>query len=87
MSSTQEQLLQRYKKSLLSKKETADEIGVSTATIDRLRKSGQLRSKKIGGGVFFTLQNRKFENAKYKFGGTEKTKHIKQPDGTKDNWR
>ena len=55
MYSILEQLQQRHKKSLLNKKETADEIGVSVATIDRLRKSGQLRSKKIGGGIFFTI--------------------------------
>ena len=53
--STLDNLQYRYKKSLLTKKETALEIGVSTTTIDRLRKSGDLKSKKVGGGVFFTL--------------------------------
>lgn len=50
-----EHLRQKYKKSLLSKKETAEEISVSTATLDRLRKSGAIKSKKVGGGVFFTI--------------------------------
>jgi DNA-binding Xre family transcriptional regulator len=55
MYTIKEQLSQRYKKLLLSKKEAANEIGVSEATIDRLRKSGQLKAKRIGGGVFFTI--------------------------------
>lgn len=53
--STLEHLRQKYKKLLLSKKETAEEISVSTATLDRLRKSGAIKSKKVGGGVFFTI--------------------------------
>jgi predicted DNA-binding transcriptional regulator AlpA len=50
-----EQIQQRHKKSILNKRETAIELGVSQATIDRLRQSGQLKSKKIGGGIFFTI--------------------------------
>ncbi|RXK03326.1 MULTISPECIES: helix-turn-helix domain-containing protein [Halarcobacter] len=50
-----ENLQQRYSKSLLSKKETAKELNISQATLDRLRKSGLVKSKKVGGGVFFTL--------------------------------
>jgi len=48
-------LQQRYKKSLLSKSETAQELNISQATLDRLRKQGILKSKKVGGGIFFTL--------------------------------
>ena len=48
-------LQQRYKKLLLSKKETASELNISQATLDRLRKSGEIKSKKVGGGIFFTL--------------------------------
>ena len=55
MSTINEQIQLRHNKSILNKDETAKELGVSTATIDRLRKSGQLRSKKIGGGIFFTV--------------------------------
>lgn len=40
---------------LLTKKETANELNISQATIDRLRKSGAISSKKIGGGIYFTL--------------------------------
>ena len=53
--SSLENLQQRYKKSLLSKKETAEELSISTATLDRLTKKGLIRSKRIGGGIYFTL--------------------------------
>lgn len=54
--SSLENLQQRYKKSLLSKKEAAEELNISTATLDRLRKQGLIRSKKVGGGIYFTLK-------------------------------
>ncbi len=50
-----ENLQHRFKKSLLTKKETAKELNISQATLDRLRKSGEIKSKKVGGGVFFTI--------------------------------
>ena len=50
-----EQLQTRHNKTLLNKDETAKELNISVATLDRLRKSGQLKSKKIGGGIFFTI--------------------------------
>ena len=53
--STLDNLQYRFKKSLLTKKETARELNISQATLDRLRKSGEIRSKKVGGGVFFTI--------------------------------
>ena len=48
-------LRDNYKKMLLTKKETANELNVSEATIDRLRQNGQLNSKKILGQVMFSL--------------------------------
>lgn len=54
--SSLENLQQRYKKSLLSKKEAAEELSISTATLDRLRKKGLIRSKRVGGGIYFTLK-------------------------------
>ena len=45
----------RHKKLLLNKKEASQELGISISTLDRLRKSGYLREKRVGGGVFFTL--------------------------------
>lgn len=45
----------RHKKLLLNKKEASQELGISISTLDRLRKEGCLREKRIGGGIFFTL--------------------------------
>ncbi len=56
MTTILEQIQHRFKKSLLSKKETARELNISQATLDRLRKSGDIKSKKVGGGIFFTIQ-------------------------------
>ena len=55
MLTTVNHLYQKYKKSLLSKKEAAEELNISIATLDRLRKQGLIRSKKVGGGIYFTL--------------------------------
>lgn len=55
MSANVEHLYKKYKKSLLSKKEAAEELNISTATLDRLRKKGLIRSKRVGGGIYFTL--------------------------------
>ncbi|WP_419774657.1 hypothetical protein [Halarcobacter sp.] len=43
-------------KSLLKKKETAAELNCSIATLDRLRKVNAISSKKVGGGIYFTLE-------------------------------
>ena len=40
---------------LLSKKETAKELNISEATIDQLRKNGELSSKKILGQIMFSI--------------------------------
>ncbi len=55
MSTILEQLQQRHKKTLLSKKEAAKELSISEATLDRIRKTGEIKAKKIGGGIFFTI--------------------------------
>lgn len=49
-------LQKKYGKSLLNKKEVATELNISQATLDRLRKTGEIKSKKVGGGVFFTIK-------------------------------
>lgn len=49
------EIQQRYKKLLLNKKETAKELGISISTLDRLRRTGYLRERRIGGGIFFTI--------------------------------
>jgi len=48
-------LRDNYNKMLLTKKETANELNVSEATIDRLRQAGQLNSKKVLGQIMFSL--------------------------------
>ena len=49
-------LQQNFNKSLLTKKETAKELNISQATLDRLRKANVISSKKVGGGIYFTLK-------------------------------
>lgn len=48
-------LRDNHKKMLLTKKETARELGTSEATIDRLRKNGLLTSKKVLGQIMFDI--------------------------------
>ena len=56
---TQEQFIsllrENHKKMLLTKKETANELSVSEATIDRIRGNGDLTSKKVLGQVMFSI--------------------------------
>jgi hypothetical protein len=44
-----------HKKLLLSKEVTAIELNMSQSTLDRLRKTGQIQSKKVSGQIMFTL--------------------------------
>ena len=44
-----------YKKMTLTKCETANELSVSEATVDRLRKNGQITSRKILGQIMFNI--------------------------------
>ena len=53
---TLENLQQRYKKSLLNKKKAAKELNMSQATLDRLRKANAINSKKVLGGIYFSLE-------------------------------
>ena len=48
-------LRDNHNKMLLTKKETASELNISEATIDRLRQRGQLSSKKVLGQIMFSL--------------------------------
>ncbi len=50
-----EYLKGKYGGLLLNKKEVAKELRRSPATIDRLRKTGHIKAKKIGNEVFFTV--------------------------------
>ncbi len=42
-------------KMLLSKKETAKELGISGGTLDSVRRKGGIKSKKILGQIFFDI--------------------------------
>ena len=44
-----------HAKMLLNKRETAKELSISEATLDRLRNTGQIKSKQIMGQVMFTI--------------------------------
>jgi excisionase family DNA binding protein len=46
----------KYGRKLLKKSEVASELGVSVQTVDRLRKSYDLQSKKVGGQIRFDIQ-------------------------------
>lgn len=55
MSTTKEYLYQKYETLIVRKKVAAYELNISEATLDRLRKSGAIQSKRVAGGVFFTI--------------------------------
>jgi hypothetical protein len=54
-SSIQDNLYKKYKKSLLTKKEAAQEMSCSCSSLDRMRQLGIIRSKKLMGCVYFSI--------------------------------
>jgi DNA-binding Xre family transcriptional regulator len=48
-------LRNNYKRMLLTKKETAQELNISIQTLDRMRKNGELKSTKVLGSIMFSL--------------------------------
>lgn len=50
-------LRDKHQKMLLNKKEAAKEIGISSATLDRLRNDGKIHSTIIGGQVFIRIDD------------------------------
>ena len=48
-------LYSKYGKFVISKKDTAKELNISPIGVDRLRKNGLIQSKKIGGQIFFGI--------------------------------
>lgn len=44
-------IISRYNSAMLTKKQAAKELQISPTQIDRLRKSGELRSSMVGGSV------------------------------------
>ncbi len=51
----QAMLRENHKKMLLNKRITAKELGISEATLDRLRKDGQISTKRVLGQVMFSI--------------------------------
>ena len=50
-----ESLRKQYGTALLSKYQTAKELSISRATLDRLRMSGHIKSQKIGQQIRFNV--------------------------------
>lgn len=48
-------LRENHKKMLLTKKETAQELSISEATLDRIRSNGDIDSKKVLGQIMFSI--------------------------------
>jgi len=44
-----------HKKMLLTKRETAKELSISEASLDRLRKNGEIDGKKVLGQIMFSI--------------------------------
>ena len=51
-----EQLRLQYGTALLSKSQAAKELSVSRATLDRMRQTGEITSKKIGSQIRFSVK-------------------------------
>lgn len=49
-------LLAMFGKSILNKKDTAFYLDISTMTLDRMRRKGEIKSKRIGGQVKFRVK-------------------------------
>lgn len=48
-------LRERHKKMLLNKRTASSELGISEASLDRLRQLGQIQSKKVLGQIMFPI--------------------------------
>ncbi len=51
-----ESLRKQYGTALLSKHQTSKELSISRATLDRMRNSGEIKSKKIGSQIRFNVK-------------------------------
>ena len=50
-----EMLYKKHGRLYLSKEETANELGLARATIDRMRQTGEIKGSKIRGSIKFAL--------------------------------
>ncbi len=48
-------LRENHKKMLLTKRDAAKELSMSEATLDRLRKAGEITAKQVMGKIFFPI--------------------------------
>ena len=48
-------LMEKYNRILLSKIETANELHISGQTLDRLRRNGGIKAKKVLGQIHFSI--------------------------------
>ena len=48
-------LIDKYQSLLVTKKEAARELRISSATIDRMRRNGEISSNRIGGQIMFRI--------------------------------
>lgn len=55
-SDTYKLLYDKFEKFVLNKLETSQVLNISIQTLDRMRKSGEIKSKRINKGVFFSIQ-------------------------------
>ena len=49
-------LYEKFQKLVLSKLETSQILNISIQTLDRMRKSGEIKSKRINRGIFFSIK-------------------------------
>lgn len=56
-SNTYRMLYEDFKKLVLNKPETSKVLNISIQTLDRMRKSGQIKSKRINRGIFFSIKD------------------------------
>ena len=52
---TMKMLRESYNKMLLTKKETAQELSISEATLDRIRGNGDIEPSKVLGQIMFSI--------------------------------
>jgi hypothetical protein len=56
-SDTYKMLYEDFKKLVLSKTETSGVLNISIQTLDRMRRSGEIKSKRINKGIYFSLKD------------------------------
>ncbi len=55
METIQVQLQAKYKRFLISQKEACDELGITLNTLMKLRKTGEIKTKKVAGRIYVNI--------------------------------